>query len=161
MSAESRARNATQHLPARWIEVSVDAAGAHESARVAMARHRYTPVGEVVDGVAQYQYGTLLTEFLSEIAGLPLILRLAGKPYGYAKIAVWTAPVPDGTRLTVSLLTGLFHAEELRRTIDDLIIGFGAAGTLLRTGEPFSGIDLPAESPGQPYAHRRWRARRA
>ncbi|WEO76311.1 hypothetical protein BJQ94_13180 [Cryobacterium sp. SO2] len=141
--------------------MSVDEATAHAFAHTAMAGRRYTPVGERVDGVVLYQYGTLLTEFLSEIAGLPLILRLAGRPYGYAKIAVWTEPAAGGTRVSVSLLTGLFHAEALRLTVDELIRAFDTAGTLLRAGEPFSGIDLPPASPGRPLAHRRWRSSRA
>jgi hypothetical protein len=156
---ESRAERVTRLLPARWIDVSVDAATAHEAVRAAMARRRYTPIGEVVNGVNYYRHGTLLSEFVSDVVGFSLITWLTGRPTGYAKFAGWTEPAPGGTRVNVSLVTGYAHAAWFRLTVDDLINGFGAAGTLLGTSDPFSGIDLPDGSPGQPLAHRRRRAR--
>jgi hypothetical protein len=160
MSAESRAERVTRMLPARWLDVSVDAATAHETVRTAMAVRRYTPVGSGVNGVAYYRHGTLLSEFLSDAVAFSLIKWLMKRPIGYAKFAVWTEPAAGGTRVTLSLVTGYAHAAWLRLTIDDLITGFGAAGTLVRTGEPFSGIDLPDGSPGRPLAHRRHRGAR-
>jgi hypothetical protein len=153
--ASRRTRNANRHLPARWIDVSADEATAHAVARAAMARRHYTPRGAVADGVALYQYGTLAREFFSDLLSLGLFARLVGRPDGYARIAVWTEPIDGGTRVSVSLVTGVFHAAALRTTIGELIQDFAAAGSLIRSGDAFSGLDLPPDSPGYPMAHRR------
>jgi len=153
--ATRRTRNANKHLPARWIDVSVDDASTHAVARAAMARRHYTPRGATIGGVALYQYGTLAREFFSDLLSLGLFARLAGRPDGYARIAVWTEPIDGGTRVSVSLVTGVFHAAALHATISELIQDFAATGALIRAGEPFSGLDLPPDSPGYPLAHRR------
>jgi hypothetical protein len=157
VSAATRARNANRHLPARWIDVARDAAGTHAFAHTAMARRGYTPRGPVDDGVAYYQYGTPVRQFFSDVLSFGIVRRLLGRPDGYALLAVWTEPVAGGTRVTVSLVTGLFHAAALHETLAELITDVDAAGALLQAGAPFSGINLPADSPGRPLAHGRSR----
>jgi len=157
VNAARRARNGNKHLPARAIDVSCDAASALEFARVAMARHHFTPHGPVVEGAWMFRYSTLADEFLSDILGLGLIFRFFGRSNEHARIAVWTEPLPAATRVTVSLVTGIFQAPAVHSTITELIDDLSAAGVLLQAGEPFSGIDLPANSPGQPFPRRRAR----
>ena len=91
------------------------------------------------------------------ILGLGLIFRFFGRSNEHARIAVWTEPLPAATRVTVSLVTGIFQAPAVHSTITELIDDLSAAGVLLQAGEPFSGIDLPANSPGQPFPRRRAR----
>lgn len=158
MSAASRARNANRHLPARWIDVAGDAASTHAFAHTAMARRGYTPRGRVDDGVAYYQYGTPARQFFSDVLSFGIVRRLLGRPDGYALLAVWTEPIAGGTRVTVSLVTGIFHAAAVHETLAELINDVDAAGALLQAGAPFSGIDLPAHSPGRPIAHGRSRS---
>jgi len=137
--------------------VSVDAATAHEFARRAMERHHYKRAGTVTAGVASYQWGTLLLEFLSELAGFGLILRLMGRHDSYARFAVWTEAEGEHTRLSASMVTGLFHADDFRVATLELIEEFDEAGMLVSASAAFSGIDLPNDSPGRPLAHRRRR----
>jgi hypothetical protein len=149
-----RARNGTKYLPARWIDVAADAATVHGFAHSAMTTHHYTQHGDISDGVAVYLYGTLLREFVFDLFAVGLILRLMGRPDGFARIVVFTEPVVNGTRVTVSLANGVFHADHVRLTIEALITRFEERGLLLGTSEPFSGLDLPGNSPGQPRPDR-------
>jgi hypothetical protein len=153
--ATRRARNGTKYLPARWMDVSADAATAHGFAHTAMTTHHYTQRGTVINGVAVYLYGTLLREFIFDALAVGLILRLMGRPDGFARIVVLTEPLENGTRVTVSLLDGVFHADHVRLTIEALIARFEERGMLRGTSEPFSGLDLPANSPGQPRPNRK------
>jgi hypothetical protein len=157
---DRQAKIALKYFPARWINVSVDAARAHHLAAVAMNRHRYTLREQRTPDVALFQYGTVAREFLWDFLGFDAVAFFRGLPTEWAQIAVWTEPVAGGTRISVSLLDGLTHRTEVRMTIEDLIEGFRAEGVLLQVSEPFSGLDLPADSPGQPKPHRRSRQRR-
>ena len=157
MTSARRARNGNKYLPARAMDVSVDAAAALEFARAAMARHHFTPHGAITGGVWMFRYGTPIDEFFSDILGLGVFYRMIGRSDAYARIAVWTEPLATGTRLTVSLVTGIFQAPTVQTTITELIGDFTDAGVLIQAGEPFSGIDLPADSPGQPFPRRRAR----
>jgi len=149
-----RASRAIEHLPARSMVVSVDAATAHEFARRAMERHHYMRAGTVTGGVASYQWGTLFLEFLSNLAGAGLILRLMGRHDSYARFAVWTEAEGENIRLTASMVTGLFHSDDFRVATLELIEQFDEAGMLVSSSDAFSGIDLPKNSPGRPAAHR-------
>jgi hypothetical protein len=150
-----QSRSALKYFPARWIDVSVDAARAHDLAARALNRHRYTLREQRSPAVAFFQYGTPGREFLWDILGFDAVAFFRGLPTEWAQIAVWTEPVAGGTRISVSLVDGLTHRTEVRSTIDDLIADFRAEGVLLAVSDPFSGLDLPADSPGQPKPRRK------
>ena len=153
----ARARRANKLFPAHWVDVTLDPAAALEFARAAMAAQHFTPHGAVSNGVWMFRYGTPVDDFFSDVLGLSLIYRLFGRSDEYARIAVWTEALPAGTRLTVSLLTGLSQAPAVHRAISELIASLSIAGVVLQVGEPFSGLDLPSASPGQPFPRRRAR----
>jgi hypothetical protein len=163
MTKQGRQRNnALKYFPACWVDVSTDAVAAHRVAAAAMVRRHYSVRSTASPDVVFYQYGTGAREFWWDVIGIDLIMRLMGRPDGWAQIAVWTTAVPGGTRIWVALIDGVFHADAVRSTIDELVIDVRAAGILIAVGEPFSGLDLPADSPGQPNPRRKRRlARRA
>ena len=150
MSAATRAKRLNKAFPARWIDVAADAATAHDIARAVLERRRYRADATPTGGVLVYEYGTRLGEFIDDMYSLGLVAYLLGRPTGYGRVAVWTEAVDGGTRLTVSLVTGRNHARSVHEVIAELIHTVAATGLLVQAGEPFSGIDLPADSPGQP-----------
>lgn len=141
---------AVQKFPARSMDLSLEANAAHEIVRATMIRHHYKPYGEIGAGVATYRFGSLAKEFLNQIVPLDLFSSMSGKQAGSAKIAAWTEPVPGGVRLTISLVTGILHAKEASQMAAELIEEFRAKGSLIRASEPFTGFDLPRDSPGRP-----------
>ena len=158
MTKQDRQRTiGLKYFPARWIDVSVDAARAHTLAADAMNRHRYTLRQQRTADVALFQYGTVAREFFWDFLGIDAIAFFRGLPSEWAQIAVWTEHIAGGTRIGVSLLDGLTHRTEVRATIEDLIEMARGEGVLLQVSEPFSGLDLPADSPGQPKPRRRRR----
>jgi hypothetical protein len=150
MSAASRSARLNRQFPARWIEVATDAETAHAFARAVLTKRHYRADTPPAGGAVCYEYGTRLGEFLDDMYSLGLIAYLRGRPRGYGKVAVWTEAVDGGTRVTVSLVTSHYHAKSVHAVIAELIDGITAAGMLLRVSAPFSGIDLPADSIGQP-----------
>jgi hypothetical protein len=158
MTKQGRQRNnALKYFPACWVDVSTDAAGAHRAAAIAMQRRHYSLRSSPSPDVAFYQYGTGAREFWWDVIGIDLIVRMMGRPDAWAQIAVWTTAVPGGTRIWVALIDGISHRDAVRSTIDELVTDVHAAGILLAVGEPFSGFDLPADSPGQPNPRRKRR----
>jgi hypothetical protein len=158
MTRQNRVRkNSLKYFPACWVEVATDAPTAHGAASVAMRRRHYSLREAASPEVLFYQYGTGAREFWWDVLGIDLVMRMMGRPNGWAQIAVWTTAVPGGTRIWVALIDGVFHADAVRSTIDELVNDVRAAGVLLAVGEPFSGFDLPAESPGQPNPRRKRR----
>lgn len=147
--AERRTRNGNKYLPARWIDVAADAATAHGFAHTALTRNHYKRRDAVTDGVAVYLYSTLAREFVFSMFAIGLVTRLMGRPDGFARVVVFTEPIANGTRLTVSLVDGVFHADNVRQSIEELITSVEDRGMLLGTSEPFSGLDLPQGSPGR------------
>lgn len=142
MGAAGRASSAAENLPARWIDVDADAESVRAVVADAMARHDYTRHGADEAGVTTYRFGSPGAEFVSDALSLGLVLRMLGRPDGWAEIAVWTMPTPAGVRLTVGLMKGTFHAAEVRTLIVELIEVFRADGTLLDASAPLSSVDL-------------------
>jgi hypothetical protein len=138
-----------EHFPARWIDVSADADAAHSTVRAAMERHHYKPYGVMADGVARYRFLSPGVDFLSSALGFGVILRMMGRPTGWAELVAWTEPAPRGLRITVSLTEGVFHGKEVRTMITELIETFRRDGLLLDVSERFSSRDLPVGSPGR------------
>jgi hypothetical protein len=160
VSAASRTARLTKQFPARWIDVAADAATAHDIARAVLVRRRYRVGAAPAGGVLVYEYGTRLGEFIDDMYSLGLIAYLFGRPTGYGRVAVFTEAVDGGTRLTVSLVTGRNHARSVREVVAELIHTVAATGLLVQAGEPFSGVDLPSDSPGQPVPGYRRRQER-
>jgi hypothetical protein len=150
VSAASRAARLNRQFPARWLVIAGDAATAHEFARVVLTRRHYRADAPPSGGALFYEYGTRLGEFIDDMYSLGLIAYLRGRPRGYGKVSVWTEAGTDGTRMTVSLVTSHYHAKSVHAVIAELIDSVTAAGLLVQVSAPFSGIDLPAESIGQP-----------
>jgi hypothetical protein len=157
MTRTPKPASATEHLPARWLDISADPAAIHARTASAMRRHLYRAHGPVVDGIARYRYMSPGSEFLSDMASFGLILNILGRPDSFAELAAWTEPSPDGTRLTISLAHGIFHAKRVRAMIVEIIEEFRVDGSLVNASPPFSGLDLPLDSPGRPS--RMWRGR--
>ena len=146
MGAAGRASSAAENLPARWIDVAADAESVRSAVAEAMARHDYTRHGADESGVTKYRFGSPGAEFVSDALSLGLVLRVLGRPDGWAEIAVWTRTTPGGVRLTVSLVKGTFHAAKVRSLIVELIEVFRADGTLLDASAPLSSVDLEVGS---------------
>lgn len=155
--ADRQRKTALKYFPARWIDTATDAPSAHRAAAVAMERRHYSLRDAPSPDVALYQYGTVAREFWWGMVGIDFVMRVVGRPDGWAQIAVWTTAIPGGTRIGISLRDGVFHATAVRSTIDELVADLHATGTLLAVSEPFSGLDLPADSPGQPKPRRKRR----
>jgi hypothetical protein len=149
-SSASRTARLNRQFPARWIDVATDAATAHAFAGAVLTRRHYRADAPPAGGALFYEYGTRLGEFIDDMYSLGLIAYLRGRPRGYGKVAVWTEAIDGGTRVTVSLVTSHYHATSVHAVINELIDSVAAAGVLLRVSVPFSGIDLPADSLGQP-----------
>ena len=133
---------------------------AHDIARAVLERRRYRADATPTGGVLVYEYGTRLGEFIDDMYSLGLIAYLFGRPTGYGRVAVFTEAVDEGTRLTVSLVTGRNHARSVREVVAELIHTVAATGLLVQAGDPFSGVDLPSDSPGQPVPDYRRRQER-
>lgn len=139
-----------EHYPARSMEVSLGPASVHEVVLAAMTRQRYRLHGDVAAGVGIYRIGSAAKEFLNLVLPVEIFSTMAGKPHGSAEIAAWTVPAPGGVRLTLSLRTGFPHAVVVRSVAAELIDEFRANGVLIQASEPFTGLDLPPDSPGRP-----------
>jgi hypothetical protein len=150
VSAASRTARLIRQFPARWIDVAADQRTVHEVAGAVLTRRHYRADFPPVGGAVFYEYGTGLGEFIDDTCSLGLIAYLRGRPRGYGKVAVWTEAVQGGTRVTVSLVTGYHHAQSVHAVIAELIERVQSAGVLMQVSVPFSGIDLPADSLGQP-----------
>ena len=148
MASTGPADSAVENLPARWIDVAADATSVHNTVRAAMERHHYKPHGTPADGVAMYRFGSPGAEFVSDALSLGLVLRLMKRPDGWAELAAWTVPTEGGVRLSVSLVKGVFHAEEVRTMITEIIETFRSDGTLVDASERFSSRDLPKGTTG-------------
>jgi hypothetical protein len=163
-SAARRNRTRTKYLPARWIDVAADDATVHTIVAEVMVRGYYSQTGEVTAGVAIFEHGTQTREFWFDVLNADLILQLMGRPGGWGRVVAFTEPIaagptpaepaPSGTRVTISLTDGLPHRNHVRRLIAEVIEAVGQRGILIGTSEPFTGIDLPQDSPGQPYPKR-------
>lgn len=155
-----RSRYVDKARPARWIDVSADAATVHNLAREIMVSGHYAQTGEVTNGVAVYEHGTQSREFWFDVLGADLILFLMRRPFGWGRIVVFTEPAsaasPESaqTRVTVSNTNGTYHAEGVHTLITKLVEALDQRGLLVGTSEPFSAVDLPQDSPGQPYPNR-------
>jgi len=150
---------AAEHLPARWIDVAAQLPVVHAAVGAAMQRHRYRAHESTADGVTRFRFGSPGLGFLADMFDVGLVRRIMRLPNeSYAEIAVWTTPIENGHRLTISLLTGLSHATEVRSLLVELIDTFRADGTLVDASPLFSGIDLPLDSPGRPTRLHRGRA---
>jgi hypothetical protein len=124
-----------------------------------MQRHRYRPHDTTADGVTRFRFGSPGIGFLADMFDVGLIRRIMRRPdESYAEIAAWTTPIESGHRLTVSLLSGLSHANEVRSLLVELIETFRVEGTLVDASPLFSGVDLPLDSPGRPTRLHRGRA---
>jgi hypothetical protein len=162
VSAASRTARLNRQFPARWLDVAADAATAHAFASAVLTRRHYRADTPPAGGAVIYEYGTRLGEFIDDMYSLGLIAYLRGRPRGYGRVAVWTEAVDGGTRMTVSLVTSHYHAKSVHAVIAELIESVTAAGVLLQVSAPFSGIDLPSDSLGQPApGYRRRQERRA
>jgi len=154
-----RADAAAENLPARWIDVSAPLPVVNAAVGAAMQRHRYTPHESTADGVTRFRFGSPGIGFLADMFDVGLIRRIMRRPdESYAEIAAWTTPIENGYRLTVSLLSGLSHANEVRSLLVELIEIFRADGVLIDASPLFSGLDLPLDSPGRPSRLHRKRA---
>ena len=155
-----RSRYADKARPARWIDVAADAATVHNLAREIMVAGHYAPRGEVTNGVAVYEHGTPTREFWFDVLGADLILLLMRRPFGWGRIVVFTEPASAAprelaqTRVTISHTNGTYQAAGVRTLIADVIEALSQRGILVATSEPFSALDLPQNSPGQPYPNR-------
>jgi len=78
-----------------------------------------------------------------------------GRPNGWGRIVVFTEPADAATRVTISLTDGLQQRRNVRTLTAALIDTLTQRGILIATSEPFSSMDLPKDSPGQPYPSRR------
>jgi hypothetical protein len=150
VSSAKRTARLNRQFPARWIDVAADAPTAHDFARAVLAGRHYRVEAAPAGAVLFYEYGTRLGEFLDDLYSLGVIAYLRGRPRGYGRVAAWTETIDGGTRLTVSLVTGYHHAKSVHAVIAEVIDAAAAAGVLTQVGAPFSGIDLPSDSPGQP-----------
>jgi len=142
MAAAGRASSAAENLPARWIDVASDADAVRAVVDAAMVRNDYKKHDVDDAGVVRYRFGSPGAEFVSDALSLGLVLRVLGKPDGWAEIATWTAPSADGVRVSVSLVKGTFHAKKVRSLIVELIETFRADGTLVDASEMLSSRDL-------------------
>lgn len=154
MNPAGRAR-AAQQFPARWMDVSLEEGKVYEIVQIAMKRHHYSPHGEVVTGAGLYQFGSPVKEIIYDVLPLDPWFRMLGIPIGWADIAAWMVPVPGGVRLTVSLVKGVFHSKVVSEMAAELVEEFRVNGALIQASEPFTGLDLPLDSPGRPAAHRK------
>lgn len=150
-----RSATAEQHYPARWIDVSVDAETAHAAVAAVVAQHDYSPTGTSAGDIRRYRFGSPGLEFLSDAVGFGLVLRALGRPDGWAELVAFTHAGDGGVRLTVSLVEGVFHARVVAAAIEEIVDTFRRDGVLVDSSEPFSGLDLPPDSPGRPRLHRR------
>ena len=148
-------RNGIKYLPARWIDVAADAETVHGIAHEVMVGGHYARSGDVVDGVAVYEHGTQWREYWFDVLNIDLVLQLMGRPNGWGRIVVFTEPADAATRVTISLTDGLQHRRNVRTLTAALIDTLTQRGILIATSEPFSSMDLPKDSPGQPYPSRR------
>jgi len=142
MAAAGRASSAAENLPARWIDVAADDAAVRSVVDAAMLRHDYKRHDVGADGVTRYRFGSPGAEFVSDALSLGLVLRVLGKPDGWAEIATWTTPTAGGVRVSVSLVQGTFHAKKVRSLIVELIEAFRSDGTLVDASEMLSSRDL-------------------
>ena len=155
----ARRDSAAEYLPARWIDIAAEPPAVHGVLGAAMQRHRYRPHETTPDGVTRFRFGSPGLGFVSDMFDVGLIRRIMGRPdESFAQIAAWTTPVDGGQRLTISLLDGLSHANEVRTMMVELIETFRTDGVLIDASPLFSGIDLPLDSPGRPSRLHRKRA---
>ena len=142
--------DAVEHYPARSMDVSMEPAAVHQIVGVAMARHRYRLCSDVSTGVGIYRTGSAAKEILNLVVPFEVFPFTAGRPHGSGEIAAWTEPAPGGVRLALSLREGFPHAVVVRAIAAELIEEFRANGVLIQASEPFTGLDLPPDSPGRP-----------
>ena len=135
------------------MEVTADVPTIQQMVHSSLKKNHYSRDASSTDNIFRYYHGNLVTEMVSNATGWDLIKMMAGRPTGFGQIVAWVEATADGHRLSLSLTTGVAQAKFISIIFDELVAQFSGTGQLLRVSEPYSGMDLPLESPGRPLMH--------